>query len=90
MTMDERDLRLDGNGVAGLLQEVFGCDLTAALRTCSGCGQTGPVGELVAYAHAPGLVLRCPGCAWVNLRLVRLTDRILLDLRGAAVLELRA
>jgi uncharacterized protein DUF6510 len=87
--MDERDLRLDGNGVAGPLQEAFGFDLTTAVGTCAECGRRGPVGELVAYARAPGLVLRCPGCTAVNVRLVRLADRVLVDLRGAAVLELR-
>jgi hypothetical protein len=88
--MDERDLRLDGNGVAGLLEEAFGFDLTTTICTCAGCGRRGPVGELVAYAHAPGLVLRCPACTRVTLRLARLPDRILVDLRGAAVLELPA
>ena len=29
------DLHLDGNGVAGLLAEIFGTDATTAERTCA-------------------------------------------------------
>ena len=34
--MDE--LMLDGNAVAGLLQEVFAAEMTTATGTCAGCG----------------------------------------------------
>jgi uncharacterized protein DUF6510 len=34
--MDE--LMLDGNAVAGLLQEVFAVEITTAIGTCDGCG----------------------------------------------------
>ena len=40
------------------------------------------------YAHAPGLVARCPGCDEVVLRLVRAPDRAWLDLRGMVALEI--
>ena len=36
--MDETDLRLDGNAVAGLLAEVFALEATTALVRCAGCG----------------------------------------------------
>ena len=38
--------------------------------------------------HAPGIVVRCPGCDSVLLRVVHARGRYLLDLRGLRVLEL--
>ena len=55
------ELRLDGNAVAGLLQEVFAVEMTTAIGTCSGCGTAGPVGAARLYRGA-GIVLRCPHC----------------------------
>jgi hypothetical protein len=81
---------LDGNAAAGPLRELFAVDLTAALGRCVGCGRTGALGGVRAYAHAPGLVLRCPSCDTVLLRLVRDEGppaRTWLDLRGIAVLQ---
>ena len=33
-------LMLDGNAVAGLLQEVFAVEMTTAIGTCNACGAT--------------------------------------------------
>jgi hypothetical protein len=52
---------IDGNGLAGLLEELFGEDVTAAPRRCAGCHETYLVGEHRLYESA-GYVLRCPGC----------------------------
>jgi hypothetical protein len=38
--MDE--LMLDGNAIAGLLQEVFAVQITTAVGTCVSCGTAGP------------------------------------------------
>jgi Family of unknown function (DUF6510) len=32
------ELMLDGNAIAGLLQEVFAVQMTTAIGTCAGCG----------------------------------------------------
>jgi hypothetical protein len=86
---DERDrARLDGNALAGPLREVFAVDVTAATVRCAGCARVGVVAELHVYAHAPGLVARCPACEKVVLRLVRGPDQAWLDLRGSVYLEL--
>ena len=37
---------LDGNSIAGLLESVFGRELTEALGVCGHCGAEGPGGEL--------------------------------------------
>ena len=88
--MDETDLRLDGNSVAGLLAEVFALEMTTAVVRCAGCGHDDPVGAATVYANAPGVVLRCRGCAGVLMRFAEIRDRVVVDMRGAARLELRA
>jgi hypothetical protein len=83
---------LDGNAAAGALAEVLIPDMTAAITTCAACGGARPLGELRAYLRTPGLILRCPTCQAVQIRLVRAPGRAWLDLRGIRVLqvELRA
>jgi hypothetical protein len=54
-------LMLDGNAVAGLLQEVFAVEMTTALGTCGGCGATEEVGAVHVHRGA-GVVMRCPHC----------------------------
>ena len=78
---------LDGNGVAGLLTEVFGFEVTTIARTCGGCGTTAAIGAHRAYRGA-GTVLRCPNCADVAIRIARLPDRDVVQVRGAWSVEL--
>ena len=84
--MDE--LKLDGNAAAGLLQEVFAVEVTAAASTCAACGAVEQVGALAVYAYAPGTVLRCPHCDAVLMRIVTDGRRYWVDLRGLRSLEL--
>ncbi|MBL6278073.1 hypothetical protein JMF97_18100 [Micromonospora fiedleri] len=79
---------VDGNMLDGPLGEVFAVDLSTATGRCAHCGATGPVAALRVYSHAPGLVVRCPTCAEVMMRLVRAPDQAFLDLRGTALLQL--
>ena len=83
-------LKLDGNAAAGTLQEVFALEVTAATGTCDGCGAAGAIGALMLYAQAPGLVLRCPHCDAVVLRVATDGTRYWLDARGLRSLELTA
>jgi hypothetical protein len=78
----------DGNSLGGPLREVFSVDVTAAIGRCARCGRTGPLAEGRVYSHAPGTVLRCPGCDQYLLRMVRTPGRAWLDLRGLEFLEL--
>ena len=82
-------LKLDGNAAAGLLQEIFASEITTALGTCDGCGAVDAVGGVSLYSGA-GLVLRCPHCDWVLVKLVTDGTRIWLDARGVRSLELSA
>lgn len=76
-------LRLDGNAAAGMLSEIFAVDLTAGRAKCAGCGATRPVGALHVYSHGMGMVVRCPSCDQVVLRLAHTPTHIWLDARGA-------
>jgi Family of unknown function (DUF6510) len=78
---------LDGNAIGGLLQEVFGTEMTAATGTCATCGATGPVAETVVYLRAPGSVARCRVCTSVLMVIVKIRDMNCVDLRGLAALE---
>jgi Family of unknown function (DUF6510) len=86
--MDERELRLDGNAAAGMLEAALGFDVTAARGACNACGALAQVGALVAYVHAPGIVLRCAQCDAVMLRMMQTPDGYRLDLRGMRLLEI--
>ena len=78
---------LDGNGVAGLLGEVFGAEVTAVVRACGSCGTEAAVGAHRAYRGA-GVVLRCPGCGDVAIRIAQLADRNVVLVRGSWSVEL--
>ena len=82
--MDE--LLLDGNAVAGLLQEVFAVEMTTAIGTCSGCGKAGPVGAVHVYRGA-GIVLRCPHCGNTLAKIGKGDSRFWIDLTGLQTLE---
>jgi len=86
--VDETDLRLDGNHVAGLLAEVFQFDMTVEWCGCAACGARNQLGALQVYAHGMGAVLCCPGCGQTLLRVARGGGRWWLDLRGMAWLQL--
>lgn len=83
-----REMMVDGNAVAGLLQEIFAGEMTAAPTECAHCGNRGEIGTLLAFTQAPGAVLRCPVCEGVMLRIVQTPDSIYLDARGAVYLRL--
>ena len=83
------ELMLDGNAVAGMLQDIFGLEMTASPTECAHCGNVGDVGTLLAFTQGPGAVLRCPACENVMLRIVETPDAIYLDVRGAVYLRLQ-
>jgi hypothetical protein len=82
-------MRLDGNAAAGVLQEIFTEEMTACPAECANCGQVGEVGRLLAYIHAPGIVLCCPACGAIVLRVVHTGEYVYLDARGARYLKIR-
>ena len=84
--MDAR--MLDGNAVAGLLQEIFAVEMTTASGTCDGCGASDAMGAAHVYEGA-GIVLRCPQCGNALVKIVKDDARVWIDLRGLRTLEIR-
>jgi hypothetical protein len=76
-------MRLDGNAAAGILSEVFVPEITTARATCASCGTIRELGALLVYAHGMGMVIRCPSCDAVVLRVARTRTRLWLDPTGA-------
>ncbi|HEX8361459.1 MAG TPA: DUF6510 family protein [Longimicrobium sp.] len=84
--MQIEEMRLDGNAAGGALRDVFAMDVTAAVATCSGCRSAGPVGTLLEYGHAMGVILRCPHCDTAMLRIVHTPGWLRVDTSGIALL----
>lgn len=80
--MDTSELHTDGNGVAGLLQQIFAAEITNARRVCDGCGEEHPIGAHRAYSGA-GTVLRCPGCGAVAASISELPGEYVVGFHGA-------
>lgn len=85
--MSAQALWIDGNGVAGVLADAFGADITATPRACQSCRTVSTVGQHRAYLAA-GVVLRCPACGDLAARIVALPDRYAVELHGTWALEL--
>lgn len=90
MENDEMDMNMalmvDGNALAGALYDIFQAEMTLTPVECATCGREGEIGSLLAYNQTPGLILRCPACQNIILRIVFAPERIYLDARGATFL----
>jgi Family of unknown function (DUF6510) len=75
------DLHIDGNGVAGLMGEIAAAEFTAMMRTCQSCHERNAMGAHLAY-KAAGVVLRCPSCNDVAIRIGVQDQRLVVDWRG--------
>jgi len=88
--LSDEPRRLDGNAAAGVLEEIFAFQVTIAQTTCAGCGRTGPLGTLLLYGGEIGIVLRCPACERVLLRVAPeggQDGRYWIDMRGMRTLR---
>jgi hypothetical protein len=81
--MDE----LDGNRAAGLLQEVFGAEMTTAAATCASCGSVAPIGESDLYLGGPGTVIRCRHCTGILIVISQIRGMYCVDLMGVRELD---
>jgi Zn finger protein HypA/HybF involved in hydrogenase expression len=79
-------LMVDGNAVAGLLQEVFAVEMTTARATCDNCGATDAVGALHVYRGA-GVVMRCPHCDNALATIVKDDTRVCIGFPGVRTLQ---
>jgi hypothetical protein len=92
MDNDEGDmntaLMVDGNAVAGQLEQIFGREMTMTVARCAGCARDVAMGALMAFTRGPGIVLRCPTCQNAIARIVETPTAIYLEARGAAYLRM--
>jgi Family of unknown function (DUF6510) len=82
------DLTVDGNAVGGLLASVFTAEITASTGQCASCHTVSMVGTMRAYTRGPGIVLRCPACAEVVMRIVETPEATLVDASGVTMLQI--
>jgi hypothetical protein len=78
---------LDGNALAGLLNEVFGEEMTTAVVTCAGCGAIAVVAEAAVYPSAPGAIVRCRACGGLLMAITQINYVHCVDLMGIEVLQ---
>ena len=78
---------LDGNAIAGLLNEIFDAELTTATGVCASCGASRQVAEVEVYLRAPGTVARCRTCGSVLMVVVDVRGIKCVDLTGLAALD---
>jgi hypothetical protein len=81
---------LDGNAIGGLLNNVFGAEMTMAQAECSRCGARGPLAECEVYLGGPGVVVRCRVCHTIVMVLVEVREMMCVDVGGLSALELPA
>jgi uncharacterized protein DUF6510 len=79
---------LDGNAIAGLLEELFNAEMTAAPRVCQSCGRRNAIGAHRVH-HGAGTVVRCPHCHDVAMVIVQLAGRTRVWLAGEWTFEAR-
>jgi hypothetical protein len=80
--------RLDGNAIGGILGEIFGTEMTVAVGVCGSCGATDQIAELHVYMRAAGIVVRCPTCENVLVKIVQSGRRTWIDLSGLRTMQL--
>jgi len=82
-------LMLDGNAVAGLLQEVFAVEMTTAIATCSACGAADAVGATRVFRGA-GIVMRCRHCDNALMPIVKNEARVWIGFAGVRTVQVTA
>jgi hypothetical protein len=89
MSMDTTHLKLDGNAMGGMLEELFVGEITDARGQCAACGSVADIGAQHVYMYplSPGAVLRCASCESVLVVVVRTPGHVRFGLRGLAWVE---
>ena len=81
------ELSVDGSAIGGLLAAAFGREITAEREQCAHCGTVSVIATMRVYSRGPGVVIRCPACADVVLRIVETPTRLRIDVSGATHLR---
>jgi hypothetical protein len=81
------ELTVDGNAIGGILASIFAVDVTGSPGQCATCHTVSVMGSMRAYVRGPGIVLRCPACAEVVVRIVETPSGTLIDVSGVQMLR---
>jgi hypothetical protein len=79
---------VDGNALAGPLSEMFSVDVTCAVGTCAGCGDTTVLARALVFTDPMGFVVRCCQCDSVLMTVVAAPDHAMVELCGLSRLVL--
>jgi len=82
------DLTVDGNAIGGMLAAMFGVDVTGSPGQCAHCHTVSVMGTMRVYMRGPGVVVRCPACAQVVMRIVKTPTGTYLDVSGASFVRI--
>ena len=80
-------LTVDGSAVAGLLATAFGRDISGTEERCAHCGTVSVIATMRVYLRGPGVVIRCPACTDVMMRIVETPSGLRIDASGATILR---
>lgn len=75
-------LTTDGNSIGGLLMRASGHDATTDEERCAGCGTVSMYAAMRVYSRGPGVVIRCPACTAVIMRIVETPRGLVIDPSG--------
>ncbi|CAH0242584.1 hypothetical protein SRABI76_03040 [Microbacterium oxydans] len=78
---------VDGNAAGGVLLEIFGRDMTAALATCRHCEHEAALADAVAEMDQAGVILLCRGCRHTLLTSLASEGERTLDIGGLSRLR---
>ncbi|WP_195908912.1 DUF6510 family protein [Microlunatus sp. Gsoil 973] len=78
---------VDGNALAGILEQLSGHDLTVSGCECAECGLSLVLAQVRVYDRGPGIVARCPGCDAVLLVITQRRGLSCVDLMGMSRIE---
>jgi ribosomal protein S27E len=79
-------MHTDGNELAGVLDELFGTEMSGARRRCASCRELRVVAEHPLY-HGAGQVLRCPACGDIAATVIEHSGGYAVTLRGTWLLS---
>ena len=75
------DTHTDGNESAGVLGRLLAVEVTTVRRRCQSCHAEHPLAEHRAY-HGAAVVLRCPACDDIAVRVAERDDDVVVEWRG--------
>ena len=75
-------MHTDANEIAGVMEEIFGREMTTADRLCQHCHLHHAIGAHVMY-RSSGMVVRCPTCGHIAATIVPTPEGHAVSLGGA-------